>query len=333
MKSVLAIDIGGTSTRYCLFSPALSRVGKVHLHPTPNLLVLAGRTPREIKAEVWKTIAANIPGRLNASVGAIGISFAGPINAKGEIVGAPTIWGAGRTPFPLAKMVGELTGLPCYLINDVSAAAWRFSKRVRSPFSIITVSSGVGNKVFHGDAVLVNDHGFGGELGHCSALGFKGVFECDCGGKNHIGAISSGRGTIQLLRAMARDSGSGFRKSALHRASGGKANRLTPEIFVSAVKQGDPFAAKVLRKSVGPIAHSIASLYAMTGIERNIIIGGFANALGRHYKEALIAAMQGLSFYGRKGSLAGMVRISESGDSDCLTGVAIYSLKRLAEAG
>lgn len=334
MKPVLAVDIGGTSMRFRLSSREGVGRGRLLVVPTPNRFSHPKSPIRDIQAKVWEIAERTLESMLaGARPAAIGISFAGPIDARGSIVGAPTIWGTGTAPFPLAKKVEDRTGLPCFVINDVSAAAWKFSRRVSGSFSVITVSSGVGNKVFHRNSVLVNDAGFGGELGHCTAVGFDREYRCECGGINHIGAISSGRGVMNLLRSELEDDPSGYRSSQLRKMEVGRGPAINSEAFVRAVRMGDGFATRVLRRSAAPIGLSIANLYAMTGIGRTIIIGGFANALGAHYKKALVSSMEGLAFFGSRGSVSRLIEISRTGDLDCLAGIAQYAGHRLEEAG
>lgn len=330
-KTILAVDIGGTSMRFRLLSPG-KKPSRLAVLPTPNRASLPRRPLEEIQDSLRRAVESTVTSLLERGrADAVGVSFAGPIDARGNIVGAPTVWGSGSAAFPLGRHLESRTGLPCFVINDVSAAAWRFSTTEPGSFSVITVSSGVGNKVFHRNAVLVNDAGYGGELGHCTAVGFDREFRCECGGINHIGAISSGRGVMNLLKAEMDDDRSGFRRSLLGRNVSGAEAVPTPEAFVAAVHRGDAFARSVLRNSTRPIAHAIASLYALTGIERTIIIGGFANALGSAYKAALVHALKRFDFFGRSAPPQRMITVSPTGDLDCLTGAALYARHRLQE--
>jgi predicted NBD/HSP70 family sugar kinase len=129
---------------------------------------------------------------------AIVLSFPGPIEKQRIALDAPTVFG--NTNGRLPDLPGELrrrTGREVHLLNDVSAAAWSLSRSTTANrFMVVTVSSGIGSKVFdraYRSGVL-DDPPFAGEIGHYVVDWGPDAPLCDCGGIGHLGAIVSGRG-------------------------------------------------------------------------------------------------------------------------------------------
>src|SRR5205823_6037141 len=94
---------------------------------------------------------------------------------------------------PIAKLVSEKFGLPCFLNNDAKAAALgehRFgvAKKMKN-FIMITLGTGVGSGIFVNGTLLYGDKGHAGELGHTVvrydgrkhwSTGLKGTLESYC---------------------------------------------------------------------------------------------------------------------------------------------------------
>ena len=71
--------------------------------------------------------------------------------------------------FPLGRLVRERTGRDCYVVNDVSAATWYLSNRITGDrFLVVTVSTGIGSKLFDRDRrdAVLDSTGYAGEIGH-----------------------------------------------------------------------------------------------------------------------------------------------------------------------
>jgi glucokinase len=217
------------------------------------------------------------------------VAFPGPV-AYDVVRAAPTLWPGERfAPFSLRDRLEELwADTPIVVVNDVSAAGYAYAARDAADFCIVTVSSGIGHKVFvHGEP-LVGPTGAGGEIGHVALRhGRQGVM-CDCGGIDHVGAISSGRGILNLVRERAgRDAG--FASSGLGRACGSPAE-ITNERVAEAFRVGDRWTVETVRTGVEPLAWALGLVRALVGIERFIIVGGFADALGPGFCEELARA-------------------------------------------
>ncbi|BFP52502.1 ROK family protein [Streptomyces griseus] len=285
-------DLGGTTLRTARFSPATGELSATDRIGVDGL----ARAPRASVEVLQQRVVGQLTGALarfldspaGRGVTAVGLAFAGPVTSEGAVTGAPTVWGEGGAPLRLGAVLEGKLGLPVLIANDMSAAAYRYADGPgREDFCLITVSSGIGNKVFRGGEILIDRDGHGGELGHWRVDFAPDAPLCDCGGRGHLGAVASGRGMRAAARRAAEKSPDAYRSSVLARLAGPDPEDISNENLAAAIRQGDPFAADVLAGGLRPLASAIGSVFASIGIRRYIIIGGFALAVGEPYLEAL----------------------------------------------
>jgi glucokinase len=208
------------------------------------------------------------------------------------VIAAPTLWpGEAFAAFPLASHLHERWGCPVHVLNDVSAAGYAYREPERTDFCVVTVSSGIGHKVFVDGRPVVGPSGLGGEIGHVTAPGGHYDVTCDCGGSGHLGAIASGRGMTASARRAARDDPEGFAGSTLAERCG-SIDRITAEVLAAAFRANDGWATRVVRACSEPLGWMLAMLHAAVGVEDFIIIGGFADALGSGFCAELAACAE-----------------------------------------
>src|SRR6185312_8922728 len=113
----------------------------------------------------------------------------GPIAPTGEILAAPTLWpGVPIEPFTLgARLERAWPGLRVRVLNDVTAVGLAYVAGGRESFCVVTVSSGIGHKVFLDGRPVTGPSGRGGEIGHVVVDPRPEAPECDCGGRGHLG--------------------------------------------------------------------------------------------------------------------------------------------------
>jgi glucokinase len=321
-------DIGGTFIRAGLYAEGEGLKNEILKIQAPSFLEdkLTLKELQEIFLDKCTELAENVILKYPEYViRDIGIAFPGPVGKNGIVTEAPTLWGTMGEDFPIADRLAErFSNYTVSIINDVTAAGWRYIDRFAGTFCIITISSGVGCKVFWNREVLLNEKGFGGELGHhYYGLDFKDI-DCDCGKKGHVGAVSSGRGVEKLCRYMRDKYPSMYANSVLS----GKDEISTYDI-VRAVNGHDEFAVFVLEESINPIASAISQLYSFIGVDRYIIIGGFAAAMGSHYTNALTAELKRRGLFGlNDAEIEEMVVSGENDDNNGLVGMGRYIFER-----
>lgn len=333
------VDVGGTTLRVGDYHPpgepgagaaagSVSRVRRVPAdgmarHPQAPVPVLQRRVVDQLAHE----IARHQAGRPRP----VGIAFAGPVTGDGLVLTAPTIWGRRGAAVPLRRLLQDRLGVPVTVVNDVTAAAWRYAAVEPEPFCLLTVSSGIGNKVFRHDEVLLDAEGHGGELGHWVCDPSPDAPLCDCGGRGHLGGIASGRGVLAAVRRAAADDPAGFGRSVLWPLSGGTPDGIDNPAVAHAVRGGDPFATDVLRGTLTHLARAITAVFTSIGVRRYLIMGGFALAIGERYRELLVAELLRLGCFGLDpAQVDGMVALAESDDDHGLIGVGRLLAHRTA---
>jgi len=255
------------------------------------------------------------------------VSFPGPVLNGRRILDAPTVAGPSCKLPDLRAVLAERTGRDVHILNDISAAAWHVSETVAARrFMVVTVSSGIGSKIFdrcHPKGVL-DDVAYAGEIGHLAVDESPGAPECDCGGAGHLGAIASGRGIERRARHLAQSDPS-FVRSACAARFGGTPETLNNEAhLVPAARLGDSWALGVVRHCTEPLARVLLAAVFATGVERVVIIGGFALGLGKVYQDLLEEEMAKRCTYRVMSGF--LEQLLVMGDDDvCLRGTAAFA--------
>ncbi|MEV5597474.1 ROK family protein [Streptomyces sp. NPDC052496] len=322
-ETFTVLDVGGTTLRVGGYDPRTGTLSGVRRMPVDGM----HRTPgapvpvlqQRLMEQIVREVAAHTGGRPPR---ALGVAFAGPISAAGLILAAPTVWGRRGDPLPLGELLTARTGAPAVVVNDLTAAAWRYAATEPGDFCLLTVSSGIGNKVFRGGEVLVDADGHGGELGHWVCDRSPDAPLCDCGGRGHLGAVASGRGVLAATRRAAREDGSAFRSSRLAALCDGRVEHIDNRAVARAVRAGDPFTTEVLRGTLAPLAQAITGVFASIGVCRYILMGGFALAVGEPYRRMLVAELRRLGCFGLgPEQIDAMVSLGVADDDHGLIGV------------
>lgn len=312
----IVVDVGGTSLRIGYFD-AGGLVG-VRRCPVENFKVNEGISSAELYERFVAQLCGGLQDFLTAYPAApIGLSFPGPIDGAGRVVSAPTLWGAALRDVDLADDLRRRLGRSIVMLNDISAAVWRYAAPDSDDFCLITISSGIGNKVYRGGEILLNSRGLGGEIGHCRVGYGDFALPCDCGGTGHLGALASGRGTLQLSYMLAlRDPGA-VAESPLGRRWGKNTSpQWTTADLVSAIHSADPFAMNVLSTAQSFLVSAMSHLYHWIGVQRFIFIGGFATAIGAPYIDNLNHLLARESWFGIEPDAMGALCSAGAPDDD-----------------
>lgn len=325
--AALIFDLGGTHLR-CAVS---ADDGSIRALERSRVTSFSdGAASEQVWAGIMRTIL-DFSTRMEAAVNPaapIVLSFPGPVTRDSRIINAPTVAGPDRAIPDLKNELGAASGREVYILNDLTAAAW-FMQEVTpvDRFLIVTVSSGIGSKIFdrrHPDGVI-SDPVYAGEIGHLKVTEGDTTVRCDCGGYGHLGAIASGRGIERLARRVAAGDSDRFRQSACAQTFGGTPESLTNEgHIVPAARLGDGWAIDIIREAMRPLATTLLAAVLAVGLDQIVIIGGFAISLGATYMDILRGAIaDSCDYLPLAARLEGMLLM---GDPDsCLRGTAVYS--------
>jgi len=328
--SCLVVDLGGTFLRCGIVS---KRDGLVFYERTR-----LDDTPATRGDASWNVIIAKVVRFVSehaldaASDAPIVFAFPGPVLCDRAVGQAPTVVGPGQVP-DISGQLRARTGRDVMMVNDVSAAAWYFESRLAAErFVTVTVSSGIGSKIFdrrYGPGVI-DDTSYAGEIGHLVVETGDDASPCDCGGRGHLGAIASGRGFERLARREADRDLAVFEASACVRSFGATSSNLSNEAhLLPAIAAGDPWAIHLLEASIAPLADVLRVLTVGCGLQGVAIMGGFAQRLGAIYRLALTAALAKMSdARATRVALEGFVTVAGADDEPTLLGAARYAERR-----
>jgi glucokinase len=285
----MVFDIGGTNLRGARYSPVTDSVESPIFVPTPNRIRYPELTAGQLYEKLLDAIVV-VGNKLGEEdhFSAISIAFPGPVDCNGHLLAAPGIWG--MNPDGPIDMIDDLKqfwpNLKIFLCNDLTAAGFRYVETGGESFCLVTVSTGIGSKIFIQGQPQLGPSGIGGEIGHAKVLSTSKAPICDCGVRGHLQAVSSGRGVLALLQQQAHKTPDKFKASILGK-TGIDPDMVTNRSIAEAFKSGDGFTVKIVLQSLSPLANILVNLYLALGLERFIIIGGFALALGEPYRLAL----------------------------------------------
>jgi C7-cyclitol 7-kinase len=324
---VIVVDAGGTYLRLGVADDA-GRLQMCSRHRLPNSQSYFGCPI------VWESIVEWIASYVRevehaAQTGdAIAIAVPGPVVDGCRLIAAPTITGRYQSIPDIAGWLAAQTGRKIFMLNDVSAAAWYVGERFDAErFFVVTVSSGIGGKLFdrrYPERVF-DSMEYAGEIGHIVVDATPDAPRCDCGGRGHLGAISSGRGTELLARRLAHTESDFFGASAVARTNADPDLITNEEHLVPAALEGDHWALSVIERAARPLAEVLSVLTASLGLDRVVVIGGFAQRLGAKYKSVLCTHMaQLLSARAFTPVAQDLVTVWDDGDEVCLAGAAAF---------
>jgi glucokinase len=323
--AALLVDLGGTYLRL-----------GISLDGEEPLVMFRSRIQNLIEGtnrdEVWQKIITSISEFANEvrhipAAAPIVVSFPGPVLNRSRIVDAPTVAGASSAFPDLQSILEKRTRRHVFVLNDISAAAWHLHRRVDARrFAVVTVSSGIGSKMFDRDRQpgVIDDVAYAGEIGHAKVDESPNAPICDCGGRGHLGAISSGRGILRFARQTAQTDAL-FPTSMCVQRFHATADSLTNEDHLApAVKAGDRWALQVVRECTKPLARVLLQWVMAAGLERVVVIGGFALSLGESYRAILKDEILKRCDYRL---LAGRLEdVIVMGDDDaCFLGAAVFA--------
>jgi len=173
---------------------------------------------------------------------------------------------------PLKKMVEQRFGLPTYLDNDTNAFV--LAENYFGSFGqykdlvYITIGDGVGSGIMLNGKIIRGYKGSAGELGHTSIV--KGGQKCECGNEgcleNYVNwpAIYSKIVTALMSRG---------KETMIKELVGEDLNRITPAVFVQALKEGDPLCLQILDEIVSHLASGIINTIHLLNPEVIILSG------------------------------------------------------------
>jgi glucokinase len=290
---VLVAEVGGTNLRTARFDPVTRTLLNRRQALSPSYLSTGG-SPEDVLDRLLRTLSRLGSESLQGQrADVVSVAYPGPIDRDGDVLATPTVLGTiGISRFPLRRACARLwPGARILVMNDLTATGYRYTHQGMSDFCVLTIGSGVGHKVFVEGQPLLGPHGRGGEIGHLRVDLDPDAVRCDCGEPGHLGGIASGRGSERVLRRLAERDPAGFAASMLG-AFCGDAASIDSRSIVSAFTRADPWVRSAIQPSVSHLGHAIAAIHLIAGVERFLLVGGFAFAMGDRYRQMIARAAE-----------------------------------------
>jgi glucokinase len=274
---VLAADIGGTSIRAAVVSPAGQVVARLSGPTDPERGIDdAARRLTAMLAEV-RDGAGDRPV-------ALGVSTAGPLDpSTGTYLHPPNLTGwHGRTMKPALE---SALGLPVVIGHDATLAAMaetRFGAGIGVRDLIyVTISTGIGGGIVANGRPVTGAHGGAGEVGHIIVQ--PGGPSCGAGCRGCLEGVASGPSIVAAAQSLLADG----RESTLRSLD--DAGTLTTAGVLQAAGEGDPVAREILDSALRGLGIGIAGLLAALDPALVVLGGGVVQGLAAHWDELLEA--------------------------------------------
>lgn len=296
MSNIMAIDIGGTNTRFAIVDEGMN------VHDKTTFKTNA-QDPQSTIDEIVSFIQ-----RSKYKVSSIGISFPGPLDTgKGLVLTPPNL--PGWHYYPITKILTEATELKCVLEGDARCAGLAeavigAASGKRTVF-YITVSTGVGASIVQNERVVVGENGFAGEIAN-SVLWENGPKY----GELHAGAIeyiASGPGLLKRSQEL------------------GLSIVETRDLFL-AYKYLNPIAIKVINELIEYLSNYLAIVQTLIDPSM-IVLGGSVITNNEWLIEKIADSIRSKVYPDFR--MAINVKVSKNKDDAGLLGAAVLAQRLL----
>lgn len=328
-SEAIVCDLGGTFLRFAVANEAGSLEAIETLH-TANYVSENVDTTWEKIIHAIRQYAWHVCGKVSSDSPLV-LAIPGPVDKHRRILNAPAIGSIKGKSLDICARLRDCLNRPVCALNDVSAAAWYYGGKVDADrLLILSVGSGIGSKISDRTRrwPVVDEVPYAGELGHVVVDTSKTALRCGCGGRGHLEMIASGKGIQRNARERATQDPIAFNPSACAKRFRGAPACLTNEDhIVPAVHLDDKWATHVVRECTRPLARVLTIVATTTGVERVVVIGGFALSLGERYMTILREQVREYSDYGPTvSSLPSSLLLGFERDAS-LRGAAIFATR------
>ncbi|MFQ5457786.1 MAG: ROK family protein [Myxococcota bacterium] len=279
MKSILALDVGGTHIRSAWVSKGELR-GDARVRA--DLTGLAASAGKAAEDAVLGALVDHIRGRLGEGrAEAVALGMPGFINGAGVIAASPNL--PGLTDLPLQRLLAAELGVPVAVANDglcAARGAWLLEDPRPRSLAIVALGTGVGGGLILAGRPVAGDGGTAMEIGHLVMV--PDGHPCGCGKRGCLEQYAS----APALKRIDAERGGGGR--------GGKA-------LAAAAEKGDEGAAAIYSSAGAYLGRAVATLVLLVDV-RTVRIGGglsrswnlFSAALEESLDAHLIPPLRGL---------------------------------------
>ena len=259
---VIGVDVGGTKTHAAAFNRHFNVIADLTV-PT-----LKGGVD-QVGAGIISTIETLQYNRHQLT--GVGIGLPGIVDSSAGSVRHAFNLGIGDDALDIASRLNAAFGAPCWIANDVDAAALGVYEILRRDdcglrdLVYLSIGTGIAAGVILDGRIYRGHNGFAGEIGHFRVD--PGGPRCACGLQGCLEAVASG--------------------PALSRQWPPSGRHSSVEALFAAADRGDDKATLILGHAVEHLASAIHILALTFDVDRIVIGGGVADVGGSLLMDAL----------------------------------------------
>jgi len=219
---------------------------------TERSVPLTRTDPESVVATIAEAVDQEV--RLDPSICAVGVSLAGPVSPRSEIVHTSPF--LGWSEVPLVAMIRNRTGLPAVVENDVRALTaaehWFGAAAGCSDFVLVTIGVGIACGIVVDDRLIDGANGGSGQVGHLPVTEWGPLCE-----RGHRGCVRSYLSSTAIT---------GQVSVALGR-------RVEYDQVLALAANRDPIASRVVDEAGRALGTLIGTLAAITAPTKVIVSG------------------------------------------------------------
>ncbi|MGE8204509.1 ROK family glucokinase [Heyndrickxia sp. NPDC080065] len=271
-KWIVGVDLGGTTTKIAFIQDNGEIILKWEID-TDN---------SDFGKNILKNISDSIDQKLETLkqtkeilVG-IGLGAPGAIDLeKGLIYEAVNLgW---ENNYPIAEILGGVTGLPVVVDNDANCAAlgemWKGAGNGAKDLVCVTLGTGVGGGVIANGQIVHGIKGAAGEIGHITVIPENGA-PCNCGKTGCLETVTSATGISRIATEAIHTY---YNESKLKMIFENNSKISAKDVFDSA-REGDQLAIEIVDKVAFYLGLALANIGNVCNPEKIIIGGGVSRA-------------------------------------------------------
>jgi glucokinase len=213
---------------------------------------------------------------LGRAILGIGIGVPGVVDVESGVIGEEIYKIPEFRALPVGRLLGERTGLPVVLDNDVNALTlgeWIFGQgQGLRHMAMIAVGTSIGGGLILNGVLVRGAHGYGGEIGHIP-VELDGP-DCFCGSRGCLKLFASGPD----IGRRARDLVTRSPESLLLRMAEGDPERIDAPLVFAAAAAGDPVGVRVIARAAQALGAGVAMLINLCNPELIALGGGVLEA-------------------------------------------------------
>lgn len=259
MKSVLGIDIGGTTIAFGIVSKEGS-ISSIKIFETKSF-----NTPNDLVDAIFNECKTH---QLLETIDGIGIGAPNGNYFTGNIEFAPNLDWEGI--IPLAELFELKFKLPTLLTNDANAAAFGEmlfgNAQDLRDFMVITLGTGLGSGIVIDRKLVYGHDGFAGELGHIRTI--HDGRTCGCGRRGCLEAYCSSTGVVRSFHELKSESKI---NSSLN-----DIDNLNSKIIFEHASAGDVFANQIVDFTAKVLGSALADYACFSSPKAYVLFGGYA---------------------------------------------------------